>query len=211
MSEDALRQMMLGFDPAAAQGGQGMPNPFGGMPGAPGANGEEDPIMKMMSQMMGGQGGPGGIPGMGGMPDLSKLGQASGPKPIDRYTALWRLLHAIVAIGLGLYITILTPFTGTKLERDHASLAEIKEHEHEKQMFFWVFATAEACLLTTRFFLDKGRASPGGIVWTVVGFLPEPFKGYAEIALRYGQIFTTVRSDILGCMFVLGACHWLRA
>lgn len=210
MSEDALRQMMMGFDPAGAQGGQGMPNPFGG---APGANGEEDPIMKMMSQMMGGAGGPGGspFPGMNGMPDLSNLTGQAAQKPVDFYTALWRLLHAIVAIGLGLYITTLTPFTGTKIEREHASLAEIKEHEHEKQMFFWVFATAEACLLTTRFFLDKGRAPPGGIVWTVIGFLPEPFKGYVEVMARYGQIFTTVRSDILGCMFVLGVCHWLRA
>ncbi|CAH0021960.1 unnamed protein product [Clonostachys rhizophaga] len=214
ISEAALRQMMLGFDPAA--GGQNGQNPAG--PGIPGA--EEDPIMKMMSQMMGGgAGGPGGMPQFpfGGdgssFPDLSSfsnLQQEKKPQPLDTYTALWRLLHALVALGLGLYIAVLTPFTGTKMERELAALSD-EENLHRKDFFFWVFATAEACLLTTRFFLDKGRAPPPGIVQTVVGFLPEPFKGYVQVVLRYGQIFTTVRADILACMFVLGVCSWWRA
>ncbi len=49
------------------------------------------------------------------------------------------------------------------------------------------------------------------MLWTVAGWLPPPFKGYVEIILRYGQILTTVRSDILVCVFVLGVCAWLRA
>ncbi|KAI6780404.1 uncharacterized protein J7T54_007253 [Emericellopsis cladophorae] len=191
ISEDALRQMMLGFDPtqnprAGAAGAQGAP-PF---PGAHGAGAEDDPIMKMMSQMMGGAGGAGGPNPFTGMPNLGGFQQqASGTQPIDSYTALWRVLHAIVALGLGLYITILTPFTGTKIERETASL---EENEHQKRMFFWVFATAEACLLTTRFFLDKGRAPPPGIAWTLTGYLPEPWKGYVQAVMRYGQIFTTI-------------------
>ena len=210
LSEAALRQMMLGFDSA------GTPSQGGGQPGNPlagGPGGDDDPIMKMMSQMMGG-GGPGASPfpgmgGMGGMPGFPP--QAQQQKQPDFYTSLWRILHAVVALGLGLYITILTPFSGTKSERDLASVADIAENEREKQMFFWIFATAEACLLTTRFFLDKARAPPEGIVWTVTGFLPEPLKGYSQVVLRYGQIFSTVRSDIFSCMFVLGVCSWWRA
>lgn len=212
MSEAALRQMMLGFDPATNPQGQ---MPLGGAgAGIPGM--EDDPVMKMMSQMMGG-GGPGGgspfsgIPGMGGMPGMpGMMQQPQQPQRPDPYTSLWRLLHAIVALGLGLYIAILTPFSGTKIERERAAISD-EENEHRKELFFWVFATAEACLLTTRFFLDKGRAPPSGIVWTVTGFLPEPIKGYAQVVLRYGQIFSTVRSDILACMFVLGVCSWWRA
>ena len=211
MSDAALRQMMLGMDPAAAnQQGQQQQNPFAGMPGA-----EDDPIMKMMSQMMGGGGGPGGSPfpgmaGMAGMPGMPGMMQQTKP-PLDIYTSLWRLLHAIVALGLGLYIVMLTPFTGTKDERDQAAISEIHENEERKRLFFWVFCTAEACLLTTRFFLDKGREPPTGIVWQVTGFLPEPFKGYTQTVMRYGQIFSTVRTDILMCMFVLGVCSWWRA
>lgn len=210
ISDDALRQMMLGMDPAAA-GSQGQQNPFAGMPGA-----EDDPIMKMMSQMMGGgAGGPGGspFPGMGGMPGMPGMPgmMQQQTKALDPYTALWRLLHAIVALGLGLYIVMLTPFTGTKVERDRAAISEIHENEERKRLFFWVFATAEACLLTTRFFLDKGREPPTGIVWQVTGFLPEPLKGYVQNVMRYGQIFSTVRADILACMFVLGVCSWWRA
>ncbi|KFH48685.1 hypothetical protein ACRE_004530 [Hapsidospora chrysogenum ATCC 11550] len=206
LSDAALRQMMLGMDPPAAAGNpQAQQDPFAGMPGA-----GDDPIMKMMSQMMG-AGGPGGssFPGMGSMPGMPGMQQQQ--KPLDPYTALWRLLHAIVALGLGLYIVVLTPFTGTKLERERAAVSEIEDNEERKRLFFWVFATAEACLLTTRFFLDKGRAPPTGIVWTVTGYLPEPLKGYVQVVVRYGQIFSTVRADILGCMFVLGVCSWWRA
>lgn len=209
ISDAALRQMMLGMDPTAANP-QGQQNPSGGMPGA-----EDDPIMKMMSQMMGGGGGgPGGSPfsgmgGMPGMPGMQPLQQQT--TQLDPYTALWRLLHAIVALGLGLYIVLLTPFTGTKVERERAAISEIHDNEERKRLFFWVFATAEACLLTTRFFLDKGRAPPTGIVWTVSGYLPEPLKGYVRAVMRYGQIFSTVRADILACMFVLGVCSWWKA
>jgi GET complex subunit GET2 len=209
LGDEQLRQMMLGFDRAN-------PATSGPAPGGnPMAGAEDDPLMKMMAQMMGG-GGPGGggpsFPGMPSMPGMMPQQQAATPDP---YTSLWRLLHALVALGLGLYVAILTPFTGTKVERERHALAHVAgaddEYEHRKRLFFWVFATAEAGLLTMRLFLDKSRAPPPGIVWTVVGFLPEPFKGYATVALRYGQIFSTVRADILACMFVLGVCSWWRA
>jgi hypothetical protein len=216
IGDEQLRQMMLGFERSNTNAS---PNPMAGMP--PGT--EEDPIMKMMAQMMGGGGGPGGaggfpgMPGMGGMPNMPGMPGMGQQQPVvpDPYTSLWRLLHALVALGLGLYIAILTPFTGTKLSRERSVEAHLSgaddEDMHRKNLFFWVFATAEAVLLTTRFFLDKSRAPPTGMVWTVVGFLPEPLKGYATTLLRYGQIFGTVRSDILACMFVLGVCHWWRA
>ncbi|KAM0427316.1 hypothetical protein ACHAPT_007751 [Fusarium lateritium] len=218
ITEDQLRQMMLGFDR-----GNGTP-----APGTPGVGGglDEDPMMKMMSQLMAGAGfPPGSAPPFPGMPGA--VPQPSQPATPSRSTStnLWRLLHALVALGLGLYIVILTPFTGTKVERDRAALAgttpadpltaaaepELEtELDHRKQLFFWTFATAETVLLTTRFFLDKRGTPPAGIVGTVVGFLPQPAKGYVEIALRYAQIFSTVRGDILACIFVLGAVSWFR-
>lgn len=180
--------------------------------------------MKMMSQMMAG-GGPGAgfppgganspFPGMPGFPP--GLNNQAAAAPADPYTAIWRILHALVALSLGLYIIVLTSFSGSKIERERAAstftadpLAE-DIHEHRKKLFFWTFATAETLLLTTRFFMDKSRGPPPGVLGTVVGFLPEPVKGYVEIALRYGKIFTTVRADMLACIFVLGVCSWWRA
>jgi len=226
--------MMLGFDPAGPGMGGGMPG-FGGMPGMsgggmPGGDGE-DPMMKMLQQMMGGAagGGPGGPPNPfgGGGPGGSPFGAPPPQTAVvtDRYSAVWRLLHTAVALGLGLYIALWTSFAGTKLQRVESSVTgsigrtkgqadsvgmDAGEGKFDSSRFFWAFATAEAVLLTTRYFFDRARQPTGGMLGMLVGFLPPPFKGYVEIALRYGQVFSTVRSDVLVCVFVLGVCSWLR-
>ncbi|UQC74537.1 uncharacterized protein CLUP02_01188 [Colletotrichum lupini] len=234
MNEDQLRQMMLGFEGPGAGGAP--QNPFagpgmgGGMPG-----GEDDPLMKMLSQMMAGGGAPGGMPGfpgaggaqggfpagfpgMPGMPGLQTPEQAKAASS----AYIWRIVHAVFAISLGLYIALTTTFSGSKLERERTALSynyptgsdeavtDVNSMEKGREIFFWIFATTEAVLLTTRFFIERGRAPPPGMLWTVVGFLPGSIKTYAETALRYGQIFLTVRSDILVCVFVLGLASLIR-
>lgn len=227
INEDQLRQMMLGLNrPASANGAGGPmpPNPFAAMMG--GADGEDgpdadDPMMKMLSQMMGGAGGPGagGMPPFGGgqNPFAAMNGQ---PQPgaaavLDSYAAFWRLLHFVVAMGLGLYIAMLTQFTGTKVERERGAFAYTTASEEGvadlRKYFFWAFATAESLLLTTRFFLDKGRAPPSGMVQMALGFLPGRWKSLVSNGLRYTQIFNTIRSDVLVCVFVLGVCSFVRA
>ncbi|KAG5946233.1 hypothetical protein E4U53_006612 [Claviceps sorghi] len=217
ISDAQLRQMMLGFDrPGQSHSG----TPGSGTPPGAGAGAmpgmEDDPMMKMMAQMMSGAGGPGSSP-FPGMPPMTGPSGQQTPPQVSAYHTMWRLLHAVVALGLGLYLALFTTFSGTRLERETAAIAHQQhlaaddDNERQKRMFFWIFATSEAVLLTTRIFLDKGRAPPPGFVWTVVGFVPEPFKGYLTVGLKYGQIFTTVRTDILTCMFVLGVCSWLRA
>lgn len=218
MSEDQLRQMMLGFDPSA--GGPGA-NPFmGAGAGGPPGSMDEDPMMKMLNQMMSGAG-MGGLPGMGGaggppgMPGMPANPFAPQPAAVpDRSASLWRLAHFAVAMMLGLYIALWTPFTGTKSEREAGALehelGHVTAQDLAKEYFFYVFATAEAVLLTSRWFLDKGRAPPGGIIQTVLGFIPEPTKGYLQIGMRYMTIFSTVRADILVSIFVMGVVAWLR-
>jgi hypothetical protein len=221
MDEAQLRQMMLGFE-----------GPGPGMGDFPGG---DDPMMKMLQQMMMGGGGPGGP---GGMPNpfaAAGGGGGDGTNPFagmmppgfpgaqqqavipDRYSAIWRLLHTAVALGLGLYIAIMTGFAGTKLERDglgvkRALAVEDGSQTFDYTRFFWLFATAEAVLLSTRYFFDRAMGAPlgGGMISMVMGFLPQPYKGYVEIAMRYGRIFSTVRSDVMMCVFVLGITSWLR-
>ncbi|KAG5987787.1 hypothetical protein E4U43_004936 [Claviceps pusilla] len=214
ISEAQLRQMMLGFDrPGQSNSG----TPGSATPAGTGAGGmEDDPMMKMMAQMMGGAAGPGASP-FPGMPPMTGMPGQQPPPQTSSYHMMWRLIHALLALGLGLYVALFTTFSGTKLERETAAMAHQQnlaaddENERQKRLFFWIFATSEAVLLTTRIFLDRGRAPPPGFMWTVVGFIPEPFKGYLTVGLKYGQIFTTVRTDILTCMFVLGVCSWIRA
>lgn len=169
--------------------------------------------MKMMTQMMG-QAGAGAGPGASPFPGFPAQPQ---PAVQSTYHTIWRLVHALIALTLGLYLTMFTTFSGTKIQREAAALAHVQhtaaddQNEQHKRMFFWIFATSEAVLLTTRVFLDRGRAPPPGMLWTVVGYVPEPIRGYLSVGLKYGQIFSTVRTDILTCMFVLGVCSWLRA
>lgn len=215
ISEAQLRQMMLGLDRTNGAGRGPAGGPAGMLPD------DDDPLMKMMSQMMGGAGFPPGAEGAGpGANPFAGMMPPQQPAKPDTYATFWRLLHALVAIGLGFYLTLMTPFAGTKAQRNAAALmasgtSEIEiegqeEIERHRLNFFWAFATAEAVLLTTRFFLDKNRAPPPGIAWTVVGYLPEPWKGYVSSIMKYGQFFTTVRTDILCCVFVLGICTLIR-
>lgn len=173
----------------------------------------EDPMMKMLSQMMGGGAGGGNNP-FAGMQQQQQQAAATTP---DSYAAMWRVLHFILAMGLGLYIAMFTGFLGTKVERERGAFAATMANDSEdalamRKYFFWTFATAETVLLTSRLFLDRGRASPPGMLWTIMGLLPEStWKSYLATGLRYSQIFNTVRSDILTCVFVLGACSYLRS
>jgi hypothetical protein len=225
MNDDTLRQMMLGFDPSSTPPPGSNPfasfpgmGPGAGMPGMEGMGGAsgEDPMMKMLQQMMGGVPGegPGGMPtfpGMGGMPGMP--GQPA--TAADPYAYLWRIVHTVFALSLGLYIAFTTTFTGTKIERERSGLGFTAAGEETglspaSVRFFWIFATAEVLLQTSRFFLEKGRVQQGGIMGMVMGFLPEPFKGYLALISRYSRIWTTVSGDAMVCIFVLGVCAWLR-
>lgn len=217
VNEDQLRQMMLGFDPSSPPSVG--TNPFAGLPGMGGlpgmeglggGPGAEDPMMKMLQQMMGGVPGEGadGMPSFPGMPPMP--GQAV---QADPYAYIWRIVHAVFALALGLYIAYTTPFTGSKIDRETSkvkSMSDGSELSSGSVHFFWIFATAEVLLQTSRFFLEQGRAQQGGILGMITGFLPEPYKGYLSLVTRYSRIWTTVSGDAMVLVFVLGACAWLR-
>ncbi|KAI0602232.1 hypothetical protein F4775DRAFT_536140 [Biscogniauxia sp. FL1348] len=230
ISEAQLRQMMLGLDRPASAGTGQLPMP--GMEGMEGMQGmQDDPMMQMLSQMMGGgmpgAAGPGGanpfagtgmegLFGAGGNP-FQQQQQQQQVQQSSKTANLWRILHAIFALGLGLYVALATTFSGTQAEREHDSviqasglLGDNHSVEQTRAYFFYIFTSVEAVLLTTRFFMDAAREPPSGWLWTISGFLPDPAKGYLRHALRYGQIFSTVRNDALFCVFVMGVCCLLR-
>lgn len=219
--------MMLGFDRPATPGanGTGPAGPFDPAAMFGGANGEEDPMMKMLQQMMGGaggmppgmgqRGGPGSNPFAAGNPFAGGMQPQQQPAAFDPYAAFWRLVHFLLAVGLGLYIAMVAGVTGTKIERERGAFAASTGNSADddgRKYFFWTFATAETILLTSRLLLDQGRAPPPGILWTILGFIPDGrLKGLVTTGLKYSRIFTTLRADILVCVFVLGVTSWLRS
>ena len=188
----------------------------------PGAEGGEDPMMQMLQQMMMGGGG-GGMPGSGGNgagdagglpPGLAAMlgggggglgGMGPAPaRPDDTYASVWKIVHAVFALALGVYMTSATAFSGSRFSRTESVQGEMGVR------FFWAFATAELVLQSTRFFLERGRISQGGLLGTVGGLLPEPYKGYVALVSRYSSIYTTVVEDAMVVVFVLGVVAWWR-
>jgi hypothetical protein len=189
----------------------------------------DDPMMRMMMQMLGGGNNSNnpfaGFPpsALGNQPQQQQPQQATPTLP-SRSASLYRLLHTLIALALGLYIALYTPFTGTKLSRDRAAAAvagSAEEREHLQyhldgnvtKNFFWAFATAEALLLTSRYFMDRGRSrlESNGMLGMLAGFLPGGMRSKVETAMRYGEVLGTVRRDVLVCVFVLGVATWWRA
>ncbi|KAL1647893.1 hypothetical protein SLS61_007161 [Didymella pomorum] len=192
----------------------------------------QDPMMTMLQQMMGS--GAGGFPGMGGPPGqpggpgdlppgLANMfsamgGGAAAPEPSPEKSSawIWRLIHSVFSLALAIYIVLQTPFTGSKLSRNTA-LATVDEdwtvestHRQDFAHFFYLFATFEVIMQSSRYFIEKGQLQGSGILSTVAGFLPPPYGGYIRTIGRYGVIYTTVVSDAMVVVFVLGATVWWR-
>lgn len=252
--EAELRRLLRGERPPGGGAGGGPNNMenllFGPLEGGLSVGqegGGDDDLnpMKMLQQLMGGVGGggeggggklPAGLPpGMaamlgGIMPPSASAGGgfaqggelADDKKNNDGY--LWKIVHAIFALGLGIYITAMTTFSGAKsssslpLSSSSSSgatttTADVHIDEvrgEEVRRFFWAFATAELLLQSTRFFLEKGRVSRSGWVGVLIGVLPEPWKGYLALGTRYGGIYTTVVQDAMAVLFVLGCVAWWK-
>ena len=169
---------------------------MGGMPGADGQGGEgEGGLPPGLAAMMGAGGM--GMPGMGG----------AQTKQEDTYAYLWKILHAVFALMLGIYITATSHAFNGDISRGGIAGAG---HEGGVNVF-WLFATAELVLQSSRFFLEKGTGSQlGGWIGIVGNMLPEPWRGYVRLAARYSGIWSTVVEDGMVVVFVLGCVAWWK-
>ena len=213
--------------------GQQALNPFGPMPpgfGPPqgdAANDTADPMMRMMQQMMSGAGGAGGFPPMGdpndpnnAMNDLPPMLKnllaaqnasqgAQQPMSAKSSSALfWRVIHALFAVALAAYIALTGTFNGTKLSR-HES---VSSNDYSGPKLFYLFATAELLLQTSRYFVEKGQLQGSGWLATIAnsGLVPEPYGGWIRVVGRYSVIWQTVVGDAMVVVFLLGAVAWAR-
>ena len=182
--------------------------------------GGEDPLSRILQQMMAGGGGPGGAGGIDGLPPglAAMFGGSAGaeatqaPSQTDKHGYVWKIVHAVFALALGIYITSMTAFSGSRLSRTTSGFVHGSGNGAVDVgvRFFWVFATAELVLQSSRFFLERGRTSRSGLLGTVAGFLPEPYRGYLGLVGRYSGIWNTVVQDAMVVIFVLGCVAWWR-
>ena len=168
---------------------------MGGMPGAEGA---------------GGEGGGGLPPGLAAMMGAGGMGMGMGgaqATPGDTYGYVWKIVHAVFALVLGVYVTA----TSRAFNGD-VSRGGIAGAGHEGGVnAFWLFASAELLLQSSRFFLEQGGGGQlGGWVGVVGNMLPEPWRGYVRLAARYSGIWSTVVEDGMVVVFVLGCVAWWK-
>ncbi|KAL8728755.1 MAG: hypothetical protein Q9166_005187 [cf. Caloplaca sp. 2 TL-2023] len=186
------------------------------------AGGQEDPMVQMLQQMMGSM--PGAETGeQGGLPPgLAALlgggtaagsgttgaqGQRGEGDGVDGY--LWKIVHAVFALLTGIYITAVTTFNGALFSGAETTVK--RTNEGTGYRLFWIFATAEVVLQSSRYFLEKGKISQSGWMGMVTQVLPEPWKTYAGLVARYSGIWTTVVEDAMIMVFVLGCVAWWKS
>jgi hypothetical protein len=208
--------------PFAFDGNQPSMFPPGQAPDA-----SQDPMMAMMQQMLGAGGMPGmsGAPGQGGAPPdlppgLANMfsamqggGAAAEPSPEQSSAWIWRLVHSLFSLALAIYIVLQTLFTGSKLSRDslHDDNWTVQPTPAQNfARFFYLFATFEVAMQSSRYFIEKGQLQGSGILSTVAGILPPPYGGYIRTIGRYSVIWSTVVSDAMVIVFVLGATSWWK-
>jgi hypothetical protein len=178
-----MMQQLMGM-----QGGQD--------PNDPNALGGDLPQMaQMLSTMMGGGG----------------MGGAGQPQPSTGSAYLWRIVHAISALIIAVYIALTTTFSGSKLARTENTFVQDVNYGLGAKPFY-IFATAELVLQTSRYFIEKGQLQGGGILATIAnsGFVPEPYAQLIRTIGRYSTIYTTIVSDAMVVVFVLGAVAWWK-
>lgn len=186
--------------------------------------GEEDPMAKMMQQILGMQPGqdPNDPNAMGGdLPQMMQMmntmmggggmGGAGQSQPSTGTAYVWRIVHAISALVIAIYIALTTTFSGSKLARSENVFVQDSSFGLGSRPFY-IFATAELLLQSTRYFVEKGQLQGGGILATIAnsGFVPEPWAGRVRTIGRYSTIYTTIVSDAMVVVFVLGAIAWWK-
>lgn len=162
-------------------------------------------MAQMMEMLLGGAGMDGAAGG--GLPaGLAAMfgGQgAEGTQEEGRsYQYVWRIVHAVIALAIGLYAAFVLPFTGTAMARE-SSIGSTG-----LPRIFYMFVTAELVLQTSRYFTDQGRLPASGILAGAAKLLPQPYAGYARLISRYSIIWTTVVTDAMVIVFVLGCVAW---
>jgi hypothetical protein len=194
----------------SVSGEQGQPGTYGRQnPSASGPMnmniGDGDPLMRMLRGVIG-EPHSAGLNG-GGIPDRA-LSQEDSQSGGDMHNNIWKAIHAIFALSLAIYMVVTTSFVGTRAARHQERPPSYVAPVTSGTNFFWLFATVELLLQSTRFFLEKGRAPRESWLGKIAQYLPPPFAGYLVVLARYSVIYTMIVQDGMLIVFVLGCTAW---
>ncbi|MCJ1447696.1 MAG: hypothetical protein MMC23_008207 [Stictis urceolatum] len=196
----ALLRQLMGGPRAGGAPGDPAQNPFAAI-GGPGGPGSPDPNALP--------------PALASL--LSGMGSAPPPRsPGARRAYTWKILHALSAFSLAGYILLTYPFSGTLASRslDTSRYSLTPEGAGGAATgpavgIFWLFATVQLVLQSSRFFLERGEGGEG-MLGKVASFLPEVWGERVRVAGRYAGIWTTLVGDAMCVVFVLGVVAWWR-
>ena len=174
-------------------------------------------MMKMLSQLMGGMPGADGS-GAGAGEDPLKLGMdaimgemGGGAKQSPR-DYWWKIVHAVFAFVLGIYVTATSTAFAGPVMRIPGKVAVSGGETGNRVNLFWAFATAELILQSTRYFLERGKTDSGigGWLGMISGFLGQPLRGYVRLVARYSGIWSTIMEDGCVLVFMVGVFSWWK-
>ncbi|KAL8971269.1 MAG: hypothetical protein Q9197_003370 [Variospora fuerteventurae] len=184
------------------------------------AEGQDGQMVQLLQQMIG---------GMSGAQDGRQAGSSSGldtllggdgaSRPVmpgqgqrdegpDTSAYLWKVTHTVFASMLAVYMTAVTTFSGAHISR--AGTAPSSAEGEVGKRLFWTFAILQMVLQGSRFFLENGKMNQSGWMSMLMQLLPEPWKNYAGLVVRYSGIWTTVVEDAMVVVFVLGFVAWWK-
>ena len=193
--------------------------------------------MRLFQQMIGGVGGDPGSGGDGGLPSGLAAILSGGAGAMDGFgqqqqqqgtsspagnssSYIWRTLHALYAMILGLYLVFHSSFAASSARLiasqstafpPASAVSGVIEADRPAVNMFWIFATAELVLQGSRFYLDQGKDGvQGGWLQLIGGFLPEPWKGRARLVGQYSGIWNTLVEDGMVVVFMLGIMGWWK-
>lgn len=146
--------------------------------------------------------------GGGGVNGPGTVGQGQGDKSLSTSVYIWKVVHAVFAFTLGIYMIAVTTFNGTHFSR--AGIAHGSAEGEVGKRLFWVFTTMEMVLQGSRFVLEEGNTNQSGWVGMLIQMLPEPWKSYVGLLARYSGIWTTIAEDAMIVVFVLGCVAWWK-
>lgn len=183
-------------------------NPFAAIDNpesAPGPVGS-DPLMALLQQVLRATGDePGSVPSFPGLPGMDVPNQRLNEvaTTIDTVGCIWRFVHAIFAMGFGMYIVSTAGFIDSMQSGDRYV------YDGTDLRAFYTFATVEAILQGTRLIFDRRKVNQNGVMWMFLRFLPEPFGAYLKLLMKYRNIWATTSADVLVLVFVIVAAnHW---
>lgn len=155
-------------------------------------------MMQQLLQGTGMEGSGGGLPA--GLSAMLGGQQQQEEGRSDQY--IWRIIHAMISFAIGVYAAFFMSFTGSEFERTSSTEQGVLPR------IFYMFVTAELVLQTSRYFMDKGRLPTSGMLMGLGQMLPEPISGYLRLISRYSIIWTTIVSDAMVIVFILGCMTW---